>query len=143
MIQSDGELLVQKTPSAEEIETYHTLGLAALAREEVNIEYSKDWDMEDIDRWIRSLFPKVFQWLDIRWGVPDSGEIHWVLLQRSRQKLFTLTRPQMSGEDLHNAKGSPGRAWRDHAIYIGTPQCLCDSHIPDGVHLSTTSCNSS
>jgi hypothetical protein len=83
-----------------------------------NLEYNKEWNIKEIDTWMRSLFPKAFGWLDARWGIPDDRALHWALLQKSRQRLFVLNRPQMTGEDLHDAQGLPGRAWRDYTIHI-------------------------
>jgi len=56
--QSDGELLVEKSPSAEETEHWHAFGMVAQSREDIDIEYDRAWSTDEIDKWIRLLFPK-------------------------------------------------------------------------------------
>jgi len=74
-----------------------------------------------IDRWVRELFPKAFEWLDIRFGCLDGeeNEYQWVLLQKDRTELFVVDRETITGEDLRDAMGTTGRKWKDRCIRIG------------------------
>lgn len=117
-IQSDRTLIDERTPSVADVEIYRASGMAIRHIDQV-LTYEITWDLQEIDDWMRSLFPKAFEWLDARWGVPEAGELHWVLLQKSRQRLYILDRPQMTGDDLREAQRVPGRGWEDHTLRIG------------------------
>lgn len=84
-----------------------------------DIQFSPDWDVGDIDRWLRGLFLKVFWWLDAYLGSPTEGSFHWVLLQKEQRKLFVLERLQMSGKDLILTRGPAGRKYLEYTIRIG------------------------
>jgi len=92
---------------------------AGLSVSQDNLEISIQWTQSEIDGWLRTLFPLVFQWLDTRWGKPESGMFHWALLQKSYSRLIVLDRPAMTEKDLFLVRGAAGKSFMLHTIYIG------------------------
>jgi hypothetical protein len=85
------------------------------------LEFGETWSQKAIDRWLRDLFPKVFEWLDARFGCQDadSNEFQWVLLKKNRSDLFVVERETITGDDLTDAMGTTGRKWQERCIRIG------------------------
>lgn len=93
-------------------------GMMVSADDEV-LEYDRTWNTQEIDRWMRTLFPKAFEWLDARWGRPEDGTLHWILLQKVQRKVIIIDRASLTGEHLHSSIGGvTSRGWRDHVIHI-------------------------
>ena len=88
-------------------------------KQDIQFEISIQWMQSEIDDWLHTLFPLIFQWLDTRWGKPESGRFHWALLQKSYSHLIVLDWPAMRGKDLFLVHGSAGKGFMLHTIYIG------------------------
>jgi hypothetical protein len=112
----EGKLNDDICPKAFHLEELRKAGLSV---SKDNLEISIQWMQSEIDDWLRTLFPLVFQWLDTRWGKPESGRFHWALLQKSYSRLIVLDRPAMTGKDLFLVRGAAGKSFMLHTIYIG------------------------
>ena len=77
--------------------------MALTVDENQDLAFDRMWNASEIDHWMRQLFPQPFKWLDARWGKPDEGVFHWLLLQKDQRRLFVLDRPKMTGEVLFSA----------------------------------------
>jgi hypothetical protein len=86
-----------------------------------DLEFGITWSQKAIDKWVRALFPKAFEWLDIRFGHPhqDVNMYQWLLLQKDRSDLFIVDRETISGEDLRDVMVTTGRKWQDRCVRIG------------------------
>ncbi|KAG6374552.1 hypothetical protein JVT61DRAFT_3897 [Boletus reticuloceps] len=115
---------VSKKPTKSELESYRQVGLMVGADGEDDLEFNISWSMVDIDLWFWCLLPKPFEWLDACHSVLD---IHWVLLNSDRQMYFVLTQPTITGKELDQVRGTPGRKFTLHSIVICT---ACSSAIP-------------
>jgi hypothetical protein len=125
--QSDGELAQTKDLRPKDRKTLQNQGLLMVKDPKGgDLEFGEEWSQKAIDKWVRRLFPKVFEWLDIHFGCPDQDEnkYQWVLLQRDRADLFIVQRDTITGDDLRDVMGTVGRRWQDQCIRIGeTPYC--------------------
>lgn len=89
-----------------------------------NLQFGVDWTQKQIDKWLRDLFPLLFEFLDHRYpenAVP--GKFHWVLLGKAQRALYVMNRPLINGELLNEAKGPVARNYMEHAVRIGE-QCI-------------------
>jgi hypothetical protein len=121
LLQSDGELVQTAVPKPMEIENYIQHGLAVEAGVAKSLEFMESWSQKAVDQWLRDLLPKPFEWLDARFGHPDieSGEVHWVLLQRDQRHLFAVKRNPTTGAELSRAKGTAARNPSQWNVRIG------------------------
>ncbi|KIK79318.1 hypothetical protein PAXRUDRAFT_28442 [Paxillus rubicundulus Ve08.2h10] len=110
-----GNLRMKKKPARSELETYLRVGLIVGADGEKDLEFNISWSMVDIDMRFQRLFPKPFEWLDACCG---PLEFHWVLLNSDRQNYFVLTWPMITGKELGEVKGTPGRKFTLFSIAI-------------------------
>lgn len=119
-MQSKGELKHSTAPRPKEIEDYLRCGLAA-DEGDTTLEFQESWSQEAVDNWLRSILPKPFEWLDARYGRPDTenGDVHWVLLGRDRKTLFVVARKTTTGAELSKMKGIAGRNPSQWSIRIG------------------------
>ncbi|KAH0827526.1 hypothetical protein J3R83DRAFT_4239 [Lanmaoa asiatica] len=108
-------LRVQRKPEKPQLESYRRHGLMVDIDGTNDLEFDKSWSMVNVDIWFRRLLPKPFKWLDATCGIL---EIHWVLLNSSRQKQFVLTRPAITGRELNEVKGPVRRDFTEHILVI-------------------------
>ncbi|KAH0826074.1 hypothetical protein J3R83DRAFT_5814 [Lanmaoa asiatica] len=108
-------LRVQRKPEKPQLESYHRHSLMVDIDGTNDLEFNKSWSMVNVDMWFCWLLPKPFKWLDATCGIL---EIHWVLLNSSRQKQFVLTRPAITGRELNEVKGPVRRDFTEHILVI-------------------------
>ncbi|KAJ2914203.1 hypothetical protein MD484_g6221, partial [Candolleomyces efflorescens] len=82
-------------------------------------QFQLDWAHNDIDRWLRSLFPSVFQWLD-RFGTPVEPQYHWKLVGKHYRELYLIERENLDGAELANLRGPPLRSYKTFELRIAT-----------------------
>ncbi|KAH0835633.1 hypothetical protein J3R83DRAFT_9382 [Lanmaoa asiatica] len=108
-------LRVQRKPEKPQLESYRRHSLMVDIDGTNDLEFDKSWSMVNVDMWFRRLLPKPFKWLDATCRIL---EIHWVLLNSSRQKQFVLTRPAITGRELNEVKGPVRRDFTEHILVI-------------------------
>lgn len=95
-----------------------------------HLHYNQAWSPEAVDAWVRRLAPKLFAYMDARYGVregPGREEFHWVLARRDRCTLVRARKPTaVNGADLHRVRGT-GRAVNHYSIVLGKLIILADS----------------
>lgn len=86
-----------------------------------DLEYCESWNAAAIDAWLRKLFPKAFQWLDLKAGALKKDEkYHWVLLGKEYKKFFTVQRENTTGKEITKVRGSmSGRRFTETCIFFG------------------------
>ena len=115
----DGELTDCKKPGKAELEEFRQYGMLVSEDDKQPIEFLVSWTAEDIDSWMRCLLPKPFEWLDARFGKPDDGSFHWVLLSSERKRYFRLRRTMITGKELDEAKGCTGQKFTTFSVVVG------------------------
>ena len=116
--QKNDELIDNVTPDGECEDQLESWGLAVTAHEAGDYWFRTEWSNKRIDQWLREIFPRVFCWLDTRYGVPKEPERHWHLLKSYRNRL-KKDHATPSGLDLNHMKGTPGKPWSESKLYIG------------------------
>jgi len=122
LYQANGELVQSKSPSMQQLEKYMQSSLAVDHDGDRELEFGLGWDQSAFDDWLRRLLPKPFEWLDMRFGRPESGTFHWVLLRKNRSRLFVVKRDVTTGVQVSAVKGTTGRKFTDYSVRIG--QCM-------------------
>ncbi|KAL1948876.1 hypothetical protein VTO73DRAFT_10682 [Trametes versicolor] len=88
-----------------------------------HLHFNQTWSPEAVDAWVRRLAPKLFAYMDARYGVrmgPGREEFHWVLARRNRGMLVRVRKPTaVNGADLHRVRGT-GRSVNHYAIFLVT-----------------------
>ncbi|KAF8991033.1 hypothetical protein BDQ17DRAFT_1433383 [Cyathus striatus] len=116
----NGQLVNDRVPSKWFMEKMRKYGLFVVKDRDGNeIEYKEGWSEEDIECWLRYLFPKIFEWLERHYG-SHLEKCSWVLLQKDYQQMFILECEQLSGQDLMEAKGSKSKSSKDWCIRIAS-----------------------
>ncbi|KAF7334185.1 hypothetical protein MVEN_02324700 [Mycena venus] len=119
-LDSRGALRKSLCPTPSVFESLLSSGLAVLkTREGDALMFKKDWDQARIDKWLRTLFPYVFEFLDARYPDDAAPGYHWVLTNKDGRALFVMRRP-IDGDLLDQVKGSSSRKLTEHAIRIAT-----------------------
>jgi hypothetical protein len=81
--------------------------------------FRSNWTTEDIDKHLRSIFPKPFEW-QAKHGVKKSADsADWVLLVKEGLKLFKYSRDKVTGKDMGNVRGASGRKWNTYMVHFG------------------------
>ncbi|KAF8581802.1 hypothetical protein K439DRAFT_1618757 [Ramaria rubella] len=70
-----------------------------------------------IDQWLQKLLPKLFKYLDTKWGVTED-EFHWVLVKVYRKKSLEKQGENPNGYDLLEAIGDSGMAWNKQKVVV-------------------------
>ena len=85
------------------------------------LEFSPDWFTQAIDRWLRSLAPKLFQYLDLTSGVRDgtNDKYHWRLVRQQHKRVFLFGKELVSGSDLSKCIGGQARKKETFRVHIG------------------------
>jgi hypothetical protein len=74
---------------------------------------------KDIDKKLRTLFPKVFTYLDEQ-HPNDGGQIHWALAAKSGATTMTLSGiSNPCGEDITDTRHPKGKKWNTQSMYFG------------------------
>ncbi|KAF7371908.1 hypothetical protein MVEN_00048500 [Mycena venus] len=119
-LDSHGVLRKTRCPTPSVFESLLSSGLAVLkTREGGVLTFKKDWDQARIDKWFRTLFPYVFEFLDARYPEDAAPGYHWVLMNKDGRALFVMRRP-IDGDLLDQVKGSSSKKLTEHAIRIAT-----------------------
>ncbi|KAH7904069.1 hypothetical protein BJ138DRAFT_1131123 [Hygrophoropsis aurantiaca] len=83
------------------------------------VKFSKDMTTEEIDKYLRDLFPDLFQYLDKKGG--KSGvDFHWALLVKAGTRLSLSSQKTPNGGDFTANRNPTGRRWEEQRIYIST-----------------------
>lgn len=117
---NEGELLIDRCPSSKDAEKLLKHKLAALRTpDKQEIEFALEWKQKRVDKWFRELIPKLFEFMDARYPENAPPELHWVLLGKHQRTVFVKNRPDITGEELEDAKGPANRNHKDHIVRIG------------------------
>ncbi|KAJ3492492.1 hypothetical protein NLJ89_g11222 [Agrocybe chaxingu] len=124
-LNSQGQPQSEKAPDGKKIESLWKFQLAVYKDPQGGgLEYGESWMHKRIDTWLRHLFPWAFQWLDLKFGRPAEGEYHWVLVKKQYSKIYLLERDTIAPDDLHNARGSTNRNFKDYCLRFVTRQII-------------------
>lgn len=119
MLQSLGELVGTSVPGPKIVQQYLQDGLAVDEHNGQPLEFRESWSQAAVDQWFRRILPKPFEWLDARFGIPEDGEFHWVLLRRDQRALFVVRHKASTGVELSKAKGTAARNPSQWNVRIG------------------------
>ncbi|KAF8572846.1 hypothetical protein K439DRAFT_1625491 [Ramaria rubella] len=81
----DDSLNDKSAPTLQSIGRLKRQGLAVSANEKGALLFQKNWNMGQVDQWLQDLLPKLFQYLDTKWSIPEE-EYHWVLIKIYRKR---------------------------------------------------------
>jgi hypothetical protein len=110
-----------KAPGGRALEALRKQGLVVDTNlDGSSLSFCATWTQARIDVWVRSLFPKVFTWLDKVFPLTSDGKTHWRLGGKSYQSMYLFEREEITGNELRKARGSAARAGRDYVLHIGT-----------------------
>lgn len=121
------DLRITRYPSMDEEEELGEYGLFLTEDPETpgpHLHFNQTWSPEAVDAWVRRLAPKLFAYMDARYGVregPGRDQFHWVLARRNRNQLVRARKPTaINGADLHRVRGS-GRSVNHYSLVFGKP----------------------
>lgn len=118
--QSEGDLRVCKCVSAPALEKLRKYGLVAFnTMDGTDLYFNIACTQARIDKWLRELFPLLFEFLDGRYPENVAPGYHWILLAKAQRDLYVMDRPNITGAELDVAKGQAARKWLEHAVRIG------------------------
>ncbi|KAI1788741.1 hypothetical protein LXA43DRAFT_1096922 [Ganoderma leucocontextum] len=121
------ELRCDKAPTGPEEEELRGEGIRLLIDEDATgrpLEFSPDWSTQAIDRWLRGLAPKLFQYLDLTYGVREGNDdrYHWRLVRQQHKRVFLFGKELVSGADLGKCLGGQARKKETFRLHIATRQ---------------------
>ena len=131
-----------KAPGGDVLEWFSQHGLRVLrvpdARpgEDATIKMSTNWAPKYVDAFFRSLFPQVFEWLDLVFPLADDTQFHWILLGKAGHNIHLVTSSPPDGDLISMNKGPPGQGNLHHICRLGK-----SSIIILGPHLILTDCS--
>ncbi|KAG2110039.1 hypothetical protein BD769DRAFT_1365226 [Suillus cothurnatus] len=125
-----GELLITIPPVKTEMSKFKRRGCAYLDGDQsedggVDFSFCSDWSFEDVDAYIRRLFPKVFEYLDsvkvsdVKGKGTDNGASEWVLISKENRRLSVAPEPFPTGKHLEWYKGRNNAPFQQTNIFIG------------------------
>lgn len=119
-----------RAPRSLEIHTFSAYGLAKLSSKlDQGYRFFPDWAATDVERWLQSLMPDVFAYLDEEWArlyqTPRKEEFLWRLLVKSGNQLKLVTTNPITGKELDMFRSCKGKAWHEQTLYLGA--CLFTS----------------
>ncbi|KAG1751073.1 hypothetical protein EDB19DRAFT_1628714, partial [Suillus lakei] len=91
----------------------------------VDFSFCLDWTFEEVDAYIRRLFPKVFEYLDsvkvgdVKGKATDNGASEWVLISKENRRLSVAPEPFPTGKHLERYKGRSNAPLQQTNIFIG------------------------
>ena len=112
-------------PSTLDEETYRDESVGLLVNEDSDrnaLAFSTNWSMVAFDRYLRTLFPLLFQYLDLTYGIRDGvgDKFHWRLLRRSYNKAILYGKSIIDGRDLKECRmGSTTKNKDNFGLMIG------------------------
>ncbi|KAI1782145.1 hypothetical protein LXA43DRAFT_1104658 [Ganoderma leucocontextum] len=121
------ELRSDKPLTGPEEEELRQDGVRLLVDEDATgrpLEFSPDWSTPAIDKWLRTLAPKLFQYLDVTFGVRDGtdDQYHWRLVRQQHKRVFLFGKELVSGTDLGKCMGGQARKKETFRLHIATRQ---------------------
>lgn len=120
LTKEDGELWNEKVPAGAQFEELRKAKLVVEKTEQGGtLEFKTTWNQQRIDKWLRSLFPKAFEWLDKQHPIKAS-ERHWKLLRKRYTTLYIVDPDELTGDDLYTSRGPAARNYRDYSLRFGT-----------------------
>lgn len=85
-----------------------------------DLQFEKDMTEEEVDQWLRELFPLPFEFLDLMYPNDiDQGLRHWALLEKHRFKITVVQCKSTDGRELSSSKGNGSRPWAEYAVRFG------------------------
>ncbi|KAI0717007.1 hypothetical protein C8Q76DRAFT_795240 [Earliella scabrosa] len=92
-------------PSTAEEELYREEAIRLLVTEDLDgnaLAFSADWSTAAFDGYLRRLFPVLFEYLDLAYGVRDGTDdmFHWRMVRRSYTKAILYGKTLVDGRDL-------------------------------------------
>ncbi|KAF8837817.1 hypothetical protein BDN67DRAFT_1013585 [Paxillus ammoniavirescens] len=83
------------------------------------IRLRRNMSQSDVDQYLRTLFPKLFEYMDDEDGPTEAG-YSWVLLIKSRTSLTVSSKGNLSGADILDSRTPGSRKWELQSVYLGT-----------------------
>ncbi|KAG1906383.1 uncharacterized protein F5891DRAFT_975775 [Suillus fuscotomentosus] len=126
-----GELLTTILPVKTEMSKFKRRGCAHFDGDQsedggsVDFSFCLDWTFEEVDAYIRRLFPKVFEYLDsvkvgdVKGKATDNGASEWVLISKENCRLSVAPEPFPTGKHLEWYKGRSNAPLQQTNIFIG------------------------
>ncbi|KAG1796537.1 hypothetical protein EV424DRAFT_1594851 [Suillus variegatus] len=126
-----GELLTTIPPVKTEMSKFKRRGCAHFDGDQsedggsVDFSFCLDWTFEEVDAYIRRLFPKVFEYLDsvnvgdVKGKATDNGASEWVLISKENRRLSVAPEPFPTGKHLERYKGRSNAPLQQTNIFIG------------------------
>ncbi|PIL34478.1 hypothetical protein GSI_03255 [Ganoderma sinense ZZ0214-1] len=86
------------------------------------LEFSPDWSAQAVDKWLRGIAPKLFQYLDLTFGVRDGAndQFHWRLVRQQNKHVFLYGKELVTGGDLTKCVGGQGRRKETFRLHFAT-----------------------
>ncbi|KAI0054647.1 hypothetical protein BV25DRAFT_469027 [Artomyces pyxidatus] len=75
---------------------------------------------DDIDTYLRTLFPVAFDHLDRITASKPSEDFLWVLFVKGRNRFTASSKVEPSGADVLQTRTPDLKPWRERTVYIGT-----------------------
>ncbi|KAM5540501.1 hypothetical protein V8D89_005959 [Ganoderma adspersum] len=119
------ELRSDKPLAGPEEEELHQEGVHLLVDADATgcpLEFSPDWSIQAIDKWLHGLTPKLFQYLDLTYGVRDGidDKYHWRLVRQQHKRMFLFSKELVNGTDLGKCIGGQARKKETFQLHITT-----------------------
>ncbi|EPQ50094.1 hypothetical protein GLOTRDRAFT_123664 [Gloeophyllum trabeum ATCC 11539] len=86
------------------------------------LAFNKSWTAAEIDRWLRTLFPKAFEYVDS--STKSSGSALGWHLAHSFHRNLTLYRKTVDGEVLAQHRTRDGKKWNTRVLYIALHKAI-------------------
>ncbi|PIL29547.1 hypothetical protein GSI_08355 [Ganoderma sinense ZZ0214-1] len=108
------ELRSDKPLPGREEEELHQESIGLLVDQDaagLPLQFSLHWSTEAIDKWLRGKAPKLFQYLDLTFGIRDgtNDQYHWRLVRQQSKRLFLFGKELVNGSDLLKCVGGQAR----------------------------------
>ncbi|KAG1745481.1 uncharacterized protein EDB91DRAFT_1049857, partial [Suillus paluster] len=127
-----GELTITIPPVRTEMSKFKRRGCAHFdgdqsENDSVDFSFCPDWTFDEVDAYIRRLFPKVFGYLDsvkagdVKGKAIDNGASEWVLISKENRRLSVTPDPFPNGKHLERYKGRNNAPLQQTNVFIGEP----------------------
>ena len=85
------------------------------------LQFSPDWSTQAIDKWLHALAPKLFEYLEVTFGICDgtNNQYHWRLVRQQHKRVFLFGKELVSGSDLGKCIGGQARKQETFRLHIG------------------------
>ena len=117
-------------PDERTLNLLQVIGLVRLTKNDVQLQIDSQWTLTEIDNYLRSLYPVLFEYLDLRYGAHQGlegcSDLHWALLKRTRNSLLVVQPTEGYNGSIVTRYIHPARARNSDlsTLYFGKQQPL-------------------